>query len=107
MRPVLHGDVVAAARALLTLPEAARPATIRRMLVLADAADAYRKRFGRAHSAWGNGSLMAAAMPAVRGPEPFLDAPDYCRCLSLVFDTLVTWRSERAALSRGRACGPD
>ncbi|MCV2880990.1 hypothetical protein [Actibacterium sp. XHP0104] len=95
MRPVLHGDVVSAARALMGLPEAARRAAFQGMLVRASAADAYRKRFGKAHPEWGNGSLMAVALPGVKGPEPFLDAPDYCRCLSLVFDMLVEWRAAR------------
>ncbi|MBB4022054.1 MULTISPECIES: DUF7742 family protein [Actibacterium] len=99
MRPVLHGDVVAAARALLPLPDCARAAALRGMLARAAAADAYRKRFGRAHRAWGNGSLMAVALPRVRGAEPFLDDAEYCRCLALVFETLAAWRAE----NRGRA----
>lgn len=97
MRPVLHGDVTAAARALMPLSEKARPAALRGMLARAGAADAFRKRFGRAHPDWGNGSLMAVALRGVRGPEPFLDTPDYCRCLALVFEELVKWRAEKAA----------
>lgn len=102
MRPVLHGDVTAAARALLPLPEEVRPAALRGMLARAGAADAYRKRFGRGHPDWGNGSLMAVALRGVAGPEPFLDAPDYCRCLALVFEELVRWRAQKAA-NGGRA----
>ncbi|MGB8623260.1 MAG: hypothetical protein WCD16_10615 [Paracoccaceae bacterium] len=103
MRPVLHGDVVAAARALLPLPERARRDALRGMLTRAGAADAYRKRFGRAHPDWGNGSLMAVAQRGATAPEPFLDVSDYCRCMALVFDTLVAWRAERAASNRGRS----
>lgn len=97
MRPVLHSDVVAAAMALLQLPEARRERALSTMLERAGAADAYRKRTGRAHPNWGNGSLMGVALPRVVGPEPYLDSPDYCRCMALVFDGLVRWRSRKAA----------
>lgn len=98
MRPVLHGDVVAAAMALLQLPTERREAAFEAMLQKARAADAYRKRFGRGHPKWGNGSLMAVALPKVVGPEPFLDNPDYCRCMALVFDRLVQWRAARVSV---------
>jgi len=85
-----------AARVLLPLPEAERPGRLRHMLTLASAADAYRKRFGRAHALWGNGSLMAVALPQVRGQAPGLNDASYCRCLAMVLETLVDWRAERA-----------
>jgi len=104
MRPVLHGDVVAAACALLPLAEEERAPALRGMLARAVAADAYRRRFGRAHPDWGNGTLMAVARRPGQGVrEPFLDDPDYCRCMALVFETLVDWRAERATLSRARS----
>jgi hypothetical protein len=103
MRPVLQGDVSAAAQAVLRLPEAARAGTLRLMMSRAAAADAYRKRFGRAHPLWGNGSLMALARRGPLPPAPSLSDNEFCRCLALVFETLIDWRAERAALSRRRS----
>ncbi|GAA0286001.1 DUF7742 family protein [Rhodovulum strictum] len=96
MRPVLPGDAVAAARALYARPSTERQAAMSLMLVHAEAADAYRKRFGRAHPVWGNGSLMALAQREALPPEPSLDDPDYCRCLAIVFGTLADRRDVRA-----------
>ncbi|WP_428543182.1 hypothetical protein [Profundibacter sp.] len=102
MRPVLHGDVVAAALVLLRVPVSACPEVMRDMLEQAAAADLYRKRLGKGHPEWGNGSLMAVAMRRERAGEPFLDDPDYCRCLIAAFSTLLEWRAERAVFSRRR-----
>lgn len=102
MRPILYGDVVCAARALLELPEAAQRVALRAMLARAAAADAYRKRFGRVHPDWGNGSLMGVARRRPLRPEPALDDPFYCRCLSLVFEELAAWRAEKSGSSRWR-----
>ena len=62
MRPVLHGDIVAAARALYRLESTARGAELDRMFRHAAWADTYRKRTGRVHPVWGDGSLMAVAL---------------------------------------------
>ncbi|MGC9420101.1 MAG: hypothetical protein ACP5EN_14150 [Rhodovulum sp.] len=72
------------------------------MFAKVEAADAYRKRFHRAHPDWGNGSLMALAHREELPPEPPLDDPDYCRCLALVFSALAEWRAEQAHLSGRR-----
>jgi len=100
MRPVLHTDITAVAKTLLSIPENLRAERFYRMLVQAEAADAYRKRFGRWHPVWGNGSLLAAAAPATAGAEPFLDDPEYCGCLAMIFEALVQWRCEKAHLNR-------
>jgi len=76
------GDLCAAARAILAVPVGARTAAMDRMLAQAQAADAYRKRFGRAHPRWGNGSLMGAAFQVPLPPEPFLSDLAYLDCLS-------------------------
>lgn len=94
MRPVLHGDVVAVARAVMTLPAAMRGRRIRAYLDMALAADAYRKRFGRAHPVWGNGALMSAVGP-LAGAEPPLSDRRYCASLAQVFEVLLDWRAER------------
>ncbi|MBL3572651.1 hypothetical protein JMK10_10530 [Rhodovulum sulfidophilum] len=99
MRPVLHGDAVAAARALYRLPATERGRMIGSMLLRVEAADCYRKRFGRGHPRWGDGSLMALAQNFDLPPEPSLDDTDYCRCLAQVLGALATWRDWKAALS--------
>ncbi len=89
MRRVLHGDVVAAARALLATSPAQRADLMTRMLAEAEAADAHRQRTGRAHPVWGTGSLMSAALSRPCAREPYLDDPDYAACLLQVFEALV------------------
>ena len=89
MRRVLHGDVTAAARALLAAPPAGRAGLLARLLAEAEAADAYRLATGRAHPRWGTGSLMSAALARPVAREPFLDDPDYAACLIQVFAALV------------------
>ncbi|MGO4853159.1 DUF7742 family protein [Phaeovulum sp. W22_SRMD_FR3] len=92
MRQVMHGDVVAAARALLPLPVARRRAELDWLIARAEAADRFRKRLGRAHPDWGNGSLMGAAMRGPLPPEPHLSDPDYLDCLAEVIAALVARR---------------
>ncbi len=92
MRPVLPGDLVAAGRALLAAPPGERAGLARRLLRDADAADRFRKRLGRAHPEWGNGTLMAAALARPVAPEPRLDAPDYLRCQIEMLSALLERR---------------
>lgn len=95
MRSVLHGDVTAAARALLMVPAAARETLCRRMIQEADFADRYAKRLGRPHRDWGNGTLMAAARARPLADEPSLGEERYCQCLEMVFRELLEWRAAR------------
>jgi hypothetical protein len=88
MQRVMHGDLTALARHLLTLPPAQRWAACRSLIAQADAADRYRKRFGRAHAVWGNGTLMAAARRAPLPTEPPLSDPAYAGCLILALTAL-------------------
>ncbi len=96
MRPLLHGDLVAAARALLAVPAAGRDAAMASMLAAADRADRYRKSFGRAHPRHGTGSLMAAAGAWQQPPEPGLDDADYIACLLCAL-AAIQGRREHAA----------
>lgn len=100
MRPILHGDLTLAAKVLLGVPMAERGGRMRQMLERASAADSYFKRFKKGHPNWGNGSLMAVAMRYDMAAEPFLDDPEYCQCWVVVFESIIAWRSERAAFSR-------
>ncbi|MFC2967851.1 DUF7742 family protein [Acidimangrovimonas pyrenivorans] len=93
MRQVLPGDLVAAALVLRALPEAERDGALRRLLEEADLADRYRKRLGRPHPDYGNGSLMAAALRHRPGGEPFLSDPAYLDALGRVIAAL---RARRA-----------
>lgn len=101
MRPVLPGDVSAAARALLAVPPAERLDLARRLLLEADAADRYRRRFRRAHALWGNGTLRAAALARRLAPEPCGDDPDHLECQFLLIEALLA-----RALARPDAAAP-
>jgi len=92
MRPVMHGDLVAAARVLRALPAPARAAAARRLIAEADAADRYRKQFGRGHSRFGTGSLMVAAGRWPKVAEPGLDDAGYLHCLGVVLAALAARR---------------
>ncbi len=97
MRPVLHGDVSAAARALLAVPPAAREDLCARMIREAECAHVFMLRTGRPHPLWGNGSLMAAARRRVLRDEPGFDDVAYCHCFEMVLQAVVAHH-----LSRGR-----
>ncbi len=92
MRPVLPGDVAAAACALLTVQPRDRPDVIVRMIARANAADRYRFVTGAAHPQWGNGSLAAVAKGMARLREPFQDDPEYCDCMLTIYAALKALR---------------
>ncbi len=89
MRRVLHGDVTAAARAMLAAPAEARARLLTRLLAEAETADTHRLQTGKAHPLYGTGSLMSAALTHPVAREPYLDDPDYASCMALVFDRLA------------------
>ncbi|MDF0600932.1 hypothetical protein P1J78_09330 [Psychromarinibacter sp. C21-152] len=89
MRPVMHGDVVAAARVLVALPAGARAGRLDRLIRAAGWADRFRRRYRRAHPYWGDGSLMAVALTEDPPPEPRLSDPEYCKCLSMVLEAVA------------------
>ena len=95
MRPVLHGDVTSAARALLCRPETERADFCKSLIRTAHLADQHLARTGRVHVMWGNGSLMASARAFPMKPEPTLDSDDYCSCLEMVLLALVNWRASQ------------
>lgn len=103
MRQLLHGDVVAAARALLAAPAETREATMVNMLLAADIADHYRKTLGRAHPRYGTGSLMAAASGWPQPPEPGLDDSDYLACLICVLSVIRSRKEAARPQERNRA----
>ena len=100
MRPVLPGDAMAAACALLALGPHRRPGAMLAMLQRADAADRYRRALGRVHPRWGNGSLGSVAMSLPRQAEPFHDDPDFLDCLLTVYAAL---KARHKRLTRPRS----
>ncbi|MBK5928306.1 hypothetical protein [Rhodobaculum claviforme] len=105
MRPVLHGDVVAAARVLLCVPEVRRGRVMAELLRAADLADRYRRVTGRVHPDFGTGSLLAASAAWTRQDEPALDDPEYLDCLVAVLVALRRRVARPARHADGRA-GP-
>lgn len=93
MRQLCHGDLSAAARALLRAPD--RAATMHRLLTQAHAADQFRKRTGRCHPNWGNGTLAASARTVPLPPEPYLSDATYLACLAEVIAGIGVWRRAR------------
>jgi len=89
MRPVTLTDLSAAARVLLALPEGRRAAGMAALIARAEAADRHRQTTGRLHPAYGNGTLLAAALahPAADPARP--GAPEYLACLALAAGALV------------------
>lgn len=89
MRPLAPSDLTAAARALLALPEAARAAAAARMVAEAEAADRYRRRTGRWHPLWGDGTLESAARARPLAPPAVWGDRRHLACLALVLGALL------------------
>lgn len=81
MRPVLLGDMVAAARCLAAYPACRRAAETRALFSRAQVADKVMKRLRRPHARWGNGSLMAVVTGLPKRAEPFTSDPDFMDAL--------------------------
>ncbi|WP_298847620.1 hypothetical protein [uncultured Ruegeria sp.] len=95
MRPVLHGDVSAAARALLAVPQQDREPLCIRMIYEAELADRFLERTGKLHRVYGNGSLMAVARNRVLADEPGFDDLQYCQCFETVLHQIVRFLATR------------
>ncbi len=86
MRRLCHDDVVALARYLHALPRALRAEVCNRAFDQDHAADLYRKRFGRMHLRFGDGSVagwVGRQSPLTRR-EPWLSEPSYAATITLV-----------------------
>ncbi|MCV6587111.1 MAG: hypothetical protein OIF47_16415 [Marinibacterium sp.] len=92
MRPLLYGDISAAARRLYAVPPRHRTRLCHTLLEQAEAADAYARSTGRVHPTLGNGSLMAAARKQPLPTEPGFDDPVYCQCFAMVLRALARRR---------------
>lgn len=90
MRPVQLADIEVAARSLWPLHDhAARQARVRSILTEARIADKYRKRMGKPHPHFGNGTLMSAATGFAIAPRPSRCDRDYLACLAIVIAELT------------------
>ncbi len=103
---MLIGDVIAVARVLFVLPERDWTSCVDRLIWQAKVADRYRRRLGRPHPAWGNGSLLAATCAEPKAEaEPFLSDLRWLRALSCVLDRLcvakLSFVSDRIRLYDG------
>ncbi len=86
MRPILIGDILACARLLQRQPHALRLKLCAQWLYETHCADKYRKRKGRVHPKWGNGSLMArctAKGPCALTPTS-INCAEFRSCMALV-----------------------
>ena len=93
MRGITHGDAVAAASLLRGAPRESWDSTLGSLFERAHAADLYRKRLGRLHPCWGNGSLVSAVLcESAVWPEQRLSDPDYADALVAVLLALIRWR---------------
>ncbi|MEM1064622.1 MAG: hypothetical protein AAGJ74_03895 [Pseudomonadota bacterium] len=73
MRRVTVGDSLAAARVLTVVPLRHQGWVILRLFCEAARADAHRRKTGRCHPVWGDGTLMTAALRRQPPPEPPLE----------------------------------
>lgn len=97
---LMHSDVIAAARVLLRHRRERRPWILHRMLAEAARADRWRRRTGRLHPRWGDGSLLAVALRRRAESEPPLDDPAWCRLIAYVYLALAHVASGSLPLDR-------
>ncbi|MGR3794552.1 DUF7742 family protein [Vannielia sp. SX4] len=98
MRPLHHSDICEVARVLLPLSEEERPRALKRFIAFADAADRFRQVTGRAHKAWGDGTLGAAVARQPRGLARSFEDFDYAQCWAMVLDAVIRYRTGRRLL---------
>ena len=86
MRPVLLGDAIHLAAALVTLPPTDHDRTLALWIDQTRAAAKYLRRFGHPHPRWGDGSLTSRAVhvTAFAGQSPIPEGRDFLRALSIV-----------------------
>jgi hypothetical protein len=92
MHTVGLGDLAAAARALMAVPEARRGLLLRRLMDEADLAERYRRTRGRAHPVFGNGTLMSAALARPQAGPVAPGDSDYLACLAQAIEGVLDRR---------------
>ena len=104
---MLHQDVVALARAMLTVPNASRAGFAEMIVQLSHAADRHRKNTFKAHPIFGDGTLASCCSGYPKAPERRLDDPDYGECLITALETIVNFRLSRQPRAQERHKGTD
>ena len=89
MRPVTLTDLAATARVLLAQPETRRAAALAALVARAAVADEHRRATGCNHPAYGNGTLLAAALAHPRAEPQTPGSTEYLTCLAQVIEGLV------------------
>lgn len=96
MRAVTSGDIRLLARYIAGVRREDRAAVALRIIEHAHVADRYRKRTGRAHRFWGDGSL-AAALPrgAWRDAEPLVADRRHLQAIADALDAILSWKDRQ------------
>ncbi len=89
MRVPLHSDMLAVARVLRERPHDMRSWLLCRLISEAISAEAWVRREGECHPAWGDGALASAAFRRGVPAQYSLGDRDYCLCLAQVAETLA------------------
>ena len=91
MRRVLISDLLAARQYLMAFPEPILPEIIAGVIALTHAADKFRKRLGKYHPKWGDGTLTEGIRQN-NAPAPFpnttITSQEHMRALALVSSAL-------------------
>ena len=93
MRALLPGDLDMAVRALLNVPPEARAELANLLLQEAQAADLYRRKYGKPHVNFGSGTLASAASTRRLAPLPDHCTAAYCDALALFLEVYLARKS--------------
>ncbi len=100
MRQVSHADLSACARLLWCNPVQDWPEIIETILTCAEAADRFRKHFGRLHGVWGDGTVAGyIGANFILPPEPCLSAPGYIEAQLAFLHAVLKWRQQQKRMS--------
>ncbi len=107
MRRVLIDDILALANLVAGHDDGLARRVAADVLAAAHCADRYRKRLDRAHPAWGNGTLMSAALAWRDAASlPSVARRDQVEALKTAVDAILDWRRAQAKQSDRQANGP-
>lgn len=94
VRAITYFDIIQTARFLRYLPREKWGEEALRGLYKAHSADLYRKRLGRVHPSWGNGTL-AAAFAGKMSSESFLNGVCDLDAMAEVIHAVWSWRYQQ------------
>ena len=101
MAEILFGDVIAAARVLISVPERRWGWALCRMVAEARRARRHFAEHGRQHPHYGDGTLHTAAMRRKPVPEPDLKSERYRRALIYTLERVYPLAQETQEASVG------